>query len=552
MKTIDKYLGVALMGLALGAVAACTDHEEWDADSSYGRLFAATEDGISVTPAETTATVEFSAPQPKETDAGNIYYVIEVSKDSLYDEVEMGGENATVYGEDKSITKSPFELTGLDGDSEYYLRIKVMSDTKKDSRWSYYDDGEPFKTLAEQLFIESEIVRGDTYIELKWTPGAEVTHIVKSDGTNEETIDLRGNADAITNGEYRVDGLSESTTYTFVIYNEDVKRGEVTLATMASMPEADLLWPLEADVTVISTELLEQIAEEAKAQAGDPTKYSVTIGIPADATISLYGINEKGEKTDVKIPDGMSVTFFGLAGGEAPTLNADKSVNIAGSHAFVRFDNVKIVDTGCQYFINQGDACTIGGDLSFTNCTISDLANSLVRLKDDDAKTINTVNVDNCVVTNVAGGYSMFLWKDGQGTVNNVNLTNSTFDTFERSIVEATSNTNGTAVTMSDCTFYGGPGSGRYIVDANKTTGSTSVSIIRCIFANAECKGIRNATSTNIASVYFTSDFSFTGNSFDPTTQLDVDAAGLFVDPANHNFTLLDEDIEAGDPRWRP
>lgn len=553
MKTIDRYLGIALIGLAFGSLAACTDHEEWDVDSSYGRLFGATEDGISVTAAETSATVEFSAPQPKESDAGNIYYIIEVSKDSLYDDVEMGGENAIVYGEDQSITSSPAEITGLDGDTEYYLRLKVMSDTKKESRWSYYNDGEPFETLAEQLFIESEIVRGDTYIDLKWTPGAEVTHITvtASDGTpTMDDIDLEQYPDAVTNGEYRLEGLSASTTYTITIYNGDVKRGELTLTTMASMPTAEYLRPLTDAETVISQELMDAIAEEAKALADDPTNYSVTIGIPAGTTISIYGTDEEtGDKTDVKIPEGMSVTFFGLAGGDAPTLNADKCINLAGTHSYVRFENVKITDTGCQYFINQGDACSIGGDLSFTNCTISDLSNSIVRLKESSVKSINTINIDNCIVTNVAKGYSMFLWKDNNGIVNTLNLTNSTFDTFDRSIVEATGNTNGTAVNMSDCTFYGGPASGRYVTDANNTTGATTVSITRCIFSNAECKGVRGVTPS-IAGVYFTSDFSFTGNSFDPTQQLEDDAATLFADPENHDFTLQNKDIEAGDPRW--
>ena len=57
-------------------------------------------------------------------------------------------------------------------------------------------------------------------------------------------------------------------------------------------------------------------------------------------------------------------------------------------------------------------------------------------------------------------------------------------------------------------------------------------------------------TDPVIAQVYFTSDFNLTASAFEPTQQLQVDAAGLFADPANHDFTLMDKDIEAGDPRW--
>lgn len=556
MKTIDRYLGIALMGLALGSLAACTDHEEWDVDSSHGRLFGATEDGISVTAAETSATVEFSAPQPKESNAGNIYYIIEVSKDSLYDDVEMGGENAIVYGEDKSITSSPAEITGLDGDTEYYLRLKVMSDTKKESRWSYYNDGEPFETLAEQLFIESEIVRGDTYIDLKWTPGAEVTHITvtASDGTPAmDDIDLEQYPDAVANGEYKVEPLTQMTTYVFTIYNGDVKRGEVTLTTAASMPDAEFKYPLPSTVTVLSQDIMDDVEQQALASGVTPESYSVTIGIPAGITLDVHGTDEEtGDATSIVIPDGMSVTFFGLAGGDAPTLNVDKSIDLAGTHAYVRFENVKFVDTGGQYLINQSAACTIGSDLSFTNCTLTDFERSFVRSQKPEV-VINEVNVDNCIATNMShgNGYSVFYWKENGGKINSLNITNSTFDTFQRSFIELTKNDVGTAINISDCTFYNGAGNDKYIIDTNESANAT-VSITRCIFAlsPAKLRGVRCATDPVIAQVYFTSDFNLTASAFEPTQQLQVDAAGLFADPANHDFTLMDKDIEAGDPRW--
>lgn len=547
-----------MLSLSLVPFASCTDDNDWDVDSSHDRLFGATEDGISVTAAETSATVEFSAPQPKESNTGNIYYIIEVSKDSLYDDVEMGGENAIVYGEDKSITSSPAEITGLDGDTEYYLRLKVMSDTKKESRWSYYNDGEHFETLAEQLFIESEIVRGDTYIDLKWTPGAEVTNIIvtPSDGSEPMNIDLRNNADAIANGEYRVEGLTPSTTYTFEIYNEDTRRGTLTLATMASMPSADYLYPLPSTVTVISQSLLDDIAAEAIAQSGNADNYSVTIGIPAGSTISMYGTDEEtGEQTNVTIPDGMSVTFFGIAGGETPTLNMDKGIDIGGSHAYIRFDNVRLVDTGCQYFINQSDACTIGGDLSFSNCTMTDFERSIIRMQSDAAKSINEVNIDNCVMTNMSygNGYSVLYWNNAAYTVGTVNITNTTFDTFARSFLEVTNSNTGT-INISNSTFYNGPASGRYFIDANNCA-QADVNLTRCIFALSpdptNCRGIRTPNGNVVINeVYFTNDFVLTSNAFEPTTQLELSSTQLFLNPAEHDFTIQERGIEAGDPRW--
>ena len=319
------------------------------------------------------------------------------------------------------------------------------------------------------------------------------------------------------------------------------------------MPDADYQTTVPATATVLSQEIIDLASEEALAKPGiDPTNYSVTIGIPAGMTLDVHGTDEDtGDDTSITIPDGMSVTFFGLAGGEAPTLNATKSIDIGGTHAYIRFNNVSFTDGGCQYLINQSKAATVA-ELTFEGCRLTDFERSFVRLQGaDNAKTIQNLNVNNCVVNNVAQGYSMFLWKDNNGVVNNLNVTNSTnstFDVFTRSFAEITGNDTGTTINVSDCTFYGGPDSGRYIVDANGSTG-VSVSITRCIFANAGGKGIRNATS-NITEVYFTSDFSFSGNSFAPTVQLSESSTDVFADPANHDFTIQVRNVEVGDPRW--
>lgn len=556
MKTMNKILGMALLSLSLVPFASCTDDNDWDVDSSHDRLFGVNREDLTLSEGDTWVEVSFTGMR------GTEYYIIEVSTDSLTDEMGMGASpNSIVYGEDMSITASPDTIRGLTGDTKYYLRMKAMSSQTKESRWVYFDNGDggtSFRTLAEQIFIESEILRGDTYMELKWTPGAEVTNIIvtPSDGSEPMNIDLRNNADAIANGEYRVEGLTPSTTYTFEIYNEDTRRGTLTLATMASMPSADYLYPLPSTVTVISQSLLDDIAAEAIAQSGNADNYSVTIGIPAGSTISMYGTDEEtGEQTNVTIPDGMSVTFFGIAGGETPTLNMDKGIDIGGSHAYIRFDNVRLVDTGCQYFINQSDACTIGGDLSFSNCTMTDFERSIIRMQSDAAKSINEVNIDNCVMTNMSygNGYSVLYWNNAAYTVGTVNITNTTFDTFARSFLEVTNSNTGT-INISNSTFYNGPASGRYFIDANNCA-QADVNLTRCIFALSpdptNCRGIRTPNGNVVINeVYFTNDFVLTSNAFEPTTQLELSSTQLFLNPAEHDFTIQERGIEAGDPRW--
>lgn len=555
MKTLKRIFGYT-MALAVGfGVASCADENDWDVDGSHGRLFGVANDGLNVTEGDTWAEVEFSGFRGPEYYIPE-YYIIEVSTDSLTDDIGMGeSAGSIVFGEDRSITTSPDTIRGLLGETKYYLRMKAMSTQQTESRWVYFDNGDggtSFETLAEQIFnTPAAADQGDTYMRMTWTPGAEVTRLTVAtpDGAIVQDIDLTQLPDAVANGEYMVEGLTQLTTYVFTIYNGDTRRGELILTTMASMPDAEYKYTLSSAVTVFSQDLMDEIEAQALAQPGvDPANYSVTIGIPAGVTLDFHGTDvDTGDPTAVKIPDGMSVTFFGLAGGEAPVLNMTKSVDIGGTHAYIRFNNVQFIDTGCQYLINQSGAATIS-ELTFESCTVSDFERCFVRLQNaGNAKSISNLNVNNCVVTNVAQGYSMFLWKDNEGVVSNLNVTNSTFDTFTRSFAEITGNDTGTAVTVNDCTFYGGPDSGRYIVDANNTTGAT-VNLTRCIFANSECKGVRGATPV-ITEVYFTIDFSLTGNSFDPTATLDG-SADVFADPANHDFTLEVRGVQAGDPRW--
>ena len=68
----------------------------------------------------------------------------------------------------------------------------------------------------------------------------------------------------------------------------------------------------------------------------------------------------------------MSVTFFGLAGGDAPTINLDKNFDVAGSHAFIKFQNVKLEENGAGYFINQSKACTIS-EFTLEDCEVSNM-----------------------------------------------------------------------------------------------------------------------------------------------------------------------------------
>lgn len=557
MKSIKNILGTAsMMALTLSATS-CTDGNDWDVDGSLSRLFGLNGDKITVETAETSATVTFSAFTSKAVPSPE-YYVFEVSKDSLYEGVENA--NIIKFGEDKSLTSSPVVLSGLDGDSKYYMRVKAMSSTSNESKWVYYKDGSSFKTKAEQIFNNVEATDlFEDHVNLSWTPGADVTHITyanTNDAENIQTINLTDEEKAA--GKYTLGGLNPTSTYTITIYKNDVKRGQLQVTTPAAMPAANFKYSLASDVTVISQDLIDEIAEKAKAAAGNETNYSATIGIPAGAKVALYGINDSdGGKTNVTIPDGMSVTFFGLAGGDAPTINLDKNLDIAGSHAFIKFQNVKMEENGAGYFINQSKACTVS-EFTLENCEVSNLKTSFFRLQGSDAKSIGKLTLKNSIFTNLCAGYG-FIHIDagsGKGHLDNVEIDGCTFNSIcvTGKVFIFSKKTDMQDITIKNSTFYNCNGNGQYFVDFNVDTfGPSTFTIENCIFGKsadeATDKNIRSKTPATVANSFRTTDFFKVIKGVNDT---EFSSTQLFKDPANGDFTIKAGTLKekAGDPRW--
>jgi len=557
MKSIKNILGTAsMMALALSATS-CTDGNDWDVDGSLSRLFGLNGDKITVETAETSATVTFSAFTSKAVPSPE-YYVFEVSKDSLYEGVENA--NIIKFGEDKTLTSSPVVLSGLDGDSKYYMRVKAMSSTSNESKWVYYKDGSSFKTKAEQIFNNVEATDlFEDHVNLSWTPGADVTHITyanTNDAENIQTINLTDEEKAA--GKYTLGGLNPTSTYTITIYKNDVKRGQLQVTTPAAMPAANFKYSLASDVTVISQDLIDEIAEKAKAAAGNETNYSATIGIPAGAKVALYGINDSdGGKTNVTIPNGMSVTFFGLAGGDAPTINLDKNFDIAGSHAFIKFQNVKLVENGAGYFINQSKACTVN-EFTLEDCEVSNLKTSFFRIQGSDAKSIGKLTLKNSIFTKLCAGYG-FIHIDagsGKGHLDNVEIDGCTFNSIcvTGKVFIFSKMTDMQDITIKNSTFYNCNGNGQYFVDFNVDTfGPSTFTIENCIFGKsadeATNKNIRSKTPATVANSFRTTDFFKVIKGVNDT---EFSSTQLFKDPANGDFTIKAGTLKekAGDPRW--
>lgn len=546
MKT-NKYTNMLVTGVFALALASCVDDNDWGTDSSYSRPFSPHD--ISVSAEATNATIEFDRLSSVD------YYLLELNQDSLYLDDYHGGSRID------TVRTSPYILDELAGETVYFVRLKAVSSstTTTASKWSYYENGKmrSFKTKGEQIFESiTSADRTESSIRLSWAAGEAVTRIevsvVDNDGgkTPLKTVTLTN--EQIQEGACVVEDLEPTTTYSFVIYNGTSKRGERTATTAAAMPDGDLKYTLEDGITVITTDLIKDLVAQAQAASGS-TSVGVTIGIPSGKILDMHGVSsETGEKTTLTIPDGASITFFGLAGAEKPVLNFPKTLEIGGTHGYVRFENVVIKDDGASYLINQSDAMQVE-EISFKDCEISDLSRSLVRLQGSSVKTIGTVSIDNCVVTNQgAGAYAFLYWNNAAYTVSNVNITNSTFNTMLHSFADVQKSSTG-AFNISNCTFYNVVASSRYFLDARS---GVNVTVQNTIFGKTNGDGVNGirltGTTPTIIDVYKTSDCNFSSYGFTADrSETPVLSTELFANPDEGDFTILENKLKSlGDPRW--
>lgn len=233
MKNTKYIYGLGLSFVLSGMfLNSCTDANDWGTDASFDRLFGTKQSSFTVTEGAISAEVEWDATVDTE------YYIIEASTDSLYDDIPMGAENSIVYGEDGSITKSPYTITGLLGETTYYLRIKSMSKDKQ-SNWVYLPDYK-FTTDKEQIISEvADADITDESVVLSWEAGLEVTHITYTQDGELKTYTLTEEEKAA--GKVTFSGLSAMTEYVFYIYNGETLRGEQTVTTkQAVMVESQI------------------------------------------------------------------------------------------------------------------------------------------------------------------------------------------------------------------------------------------------------------------------------------------------------------------------
>lgn len=531
MKSIKHIMlsGTVLFLTALSSTS-CTDGNDWNVDSSYDRLFGINAKSLTVDPDINTVALEWT--NTNNTD----YYVIEVSKDSLTDDVKIGESNgAIVFGEDKSITTSPETLTGLDADTKYFIRMKGMSDAGKGgSNWVYYKSYS-FKTKTEQIIDEDAVTPTvtATTATIFWDKTKDVSLLkyVVSGATDTTTVELSAEDKAA--GSKELTGLKAKKTYLVTIYNGTVKRGSTKFTT------AEELAPGYDQVDIASTEVLQDVLE-------NPDKYIKNNGGNIVLVFSAGTITDFTEDIEVS-PKIKSLQFFGRSGGDLPVLNM-KSLSLSGHHETVRFYNMKLQSDGSGYAINQKVEGSVT-DLSIENCEISSLS-GVVRSQ-NGASEFTNVSVKNCKMSDI-GQYGIVQNSVANDVISNVSITNTTVSNGDMKGVVITKGKTDMKVLIESCTFYNALRDGQYVVDDNKMP--VAVTLSKVILAkNNNIKATRTKKISTVTDTYTLSDFVYNGSyDFDgKTTQMTQASAEIFVDPDNSDFHIQKNLItNAGDPRW--
>jgi hypothetical protein len=489
-------------------------------------------------------------------------YVVELSQgDSLQFNNIVRSEETEAF---------TLRFTGLLGETRYSVRVKAKSfaEGQAESKWH----GIAFRTPAEQIFnavADADVRTGR--ITLHWTPGAEVTNLTVSPAIG----DIILTPAEIAAGEVTITGLAPSTLYTISIYNGDIKRGTVT-ATTKYRPTGDgvVEVPIGGDLSAITADAA-NIGKIIYLPEGFTYDISASSGLLIPGKLTIMGDPD----SEVKPTLTLTATSGGARTFQLPVA-ADE----------VLFTNLTLIGPGSgagtsvldQDLSKAAEAIVDLKAVRFENCDMSGFGRSFIRLRSAaGSNPIELVSINNCVCTGFGhnsgdnGAYAFFTLNTASGGIENISVTNSTFQTQYHSFLNAPATTPNTSpaknVTIENCTFNDiitGPTgtSARYFIDGNNNTGLT-VTIKNIILGKA---GTGDAATTkaadfrigtgseiNISGSYKTSDHSTAPATADFTTGVTTytkASTELWTNPANGDFTFKDASFAgkstAGDPRW--
>ncbi|QPH38234.1 DUF5123 domain-containing protein [Pedobacter endophyticus] len=445
---------------------------------------------------------------------------------------------------DIAFTQVPYTVTGLAGDTQYYIRVKASGEGVDDSKYVSV----AIKTEPEQIFQDITADKlGSRTVTLNFPAGENATTITLNPGNITRAVTPA----EITAGAITLTGLTPKTTYTATLLLNGTVRGTKTFTTPAELPTG-------ADVVIVAATddlaaMIQAATKSTRFVILEGSKYNADLAftLPAGIDISIIG-----EVAAVKPIVSFTQIILPVTGGKLHFENVDVNAYALGNETTTRR----------QYVINQSTASTFD-EVSFENCNIRNFVNTPMRMQGSAAITLNKFIVNNCIIDNISiadagpggGNYAFINSNVATGKINNITLTNNTFSNIGYGLIlhnQAPSQT----VTIENNTFYNVVGDARYFIDYNAQTISGGFSFKNNIVAKtlspaATARGMRTATAPTVANNYQTSDVVFTANPIPGITAYAGASTALFTAPATKNFKIKDDGFAgkstAGDPRWR-
>lgn len=569
-----KYIAIAALTAVAGMTVSCTNGNDWEVDGSKAQVLQTKIPQVSKVAGEAALQISVEA-----FGCTTVEYQASTSEDFTKN---LASATANALS---------CKLTGLKGYENYYVRVRGLKEGKAPSVWMYYASGDAegkLKTIMTNgVQLINDIPSTDittNSIKISWeTEKDGVTYRpVKASATYSNGEEQVVNEYILSDAEIAaktatLDNLLNSTKYEIRIlqdYGDGTFEcvGFKEVKTQMAPPQADATLTLTTE-TVINQAMITQLANEAKAARGSEEDYEGTIIIPAGVSISVQ------EGSDVvTVPAGMTLNFFG-SGEEAtrPTLIFPYRLDIPGKHTAIRFQNVNIIGNpddraNSLYLINQSGTATNTSTIQITSCTVKNFGRSIVRLQASGGGSINNIIIDDCIFQDLGftGAYPIIYNQSAENGIENVEITNTTFDTCIDHFIRQ-NNANGGAfksVKFENCTFYNCIGNGKYLFDNTANFEATVIMnniVMGKLYTGTSStagKGIRAKGSniydyTTFDGYYQLSDVVWGGNKIDAggskwpgTFKSKYATEQMFTDPDNHDFTLLHY-LDAGDPRWK-
>lgn len=415
--------------------------------------------------------------------------------------------------------------------------------------------------MAVSSFVTTPTLLGtpiisDISMVIKWNDiGEDITGIKVMNSDSSLLIsDYTLTSTEISNRQKEVTGLSPLTSYIIILYTGTTYRASHTYTTIATPGKTVIdLRNITGNSTVLSDTLL------------STSWVSGTVIILRRG--ETYACNNSAALTLSR-----SVTIMCMPGSDShAVLTFNQEIHPSGNIDSIKFSDVTIKggiktadNTRVAYFINTttSNSCLIG-KLSFDSCHIMSFTNSVVRLQTgaDPWGIITKLYVNNCIISDSTGAYAVFHAANGTGNkIDDIEIRNSTIYRSPKGLI-LDNQTNISSILLDNCTFNEmvSVTASYYFIDCGTNTVG-SFSINNCILGRTTASdvvyGIRAGTATSVTTnnTYYTSDFNVTDGTIPSIIAYGNTAAKLFKDPANGDFTIIDDTFagngNAGDPRW--